>query len=216
MSVYADKTFEKELKMIDKLGFQVLNTGLDPEYVVVIINDGKHLIEYGPGFTEPWTKDAINVILNDLRFAKGDYFDPVLHWHLLTETENGVYESPYISSPDFANIMANYGKVMRDILNQNNINENIIKPEDIDKKCIGKLSLCFFDINSTPMIVETVSVEVGTSNEKKLKLYFPEQTIYDTEKEEYIEFGPSENDVIITKDKNNEYNVSWIYEDSSD
>jgi hypothetical protein len=205
-----------ELNMAGKLGFQKLNTEFGTEYGVVIINDGKSLIEYGLGITEPWTKDDINEIIGDLRFAKGDYYDPMLHWHLLTETKNEVYISPFKSSPNFANIMANYGKVIRDILNENNINGNILKPEDIDKECIGKLSLCFFDINITPMIIETISVEPGDSDEKKLKLYFPEQIIYNTEKKEYIQFGPSENDVIITENKNNEYTVSWIYEDSSD
>jgi hypothetical protein len=201
--------------MINKLGFQELNTGFGCEYVVVVINDGKSLIEYGPAIEIPWTKDDINEILNDLRFAKGDFYDPMLHWRLLTKTENEVFKSPFISRPDFANIMANCGEVVRDILNENNINGNIIKPEEIGIECIGKLSLCFFDNNITPMITETISVEVVASNEKKLKLYFPEQTIYDVEKEEYIQFGPSENDVIITRDENNEYSVSWIDEHGS-
>jgi hypothetical protein len=103
--------------MTCKLGFQELNAELGCEYVVVIINDGKSLIEYGTGIMETWTKNDIKEIINDLRFAKGDYYDPMLHWHLLTKTKNEVYKSPFISSPNFANIMANYGKVIRDILN---------------------------------------------------------------------------------------------------
>jgi hypothetical protein len=198
--------------MNNELGFQKLNIGYGPvfelENVVVVQNDGKALVEYGPFFREPWTKDGIAYILDDLRIEK-PYYDPLLHWHLLIETESGLHTYPLESTPNYANILASYGKVIRDILDKNNINGNILKPEDISRECIGKRSLCFFDPNSTPQIIETISVKAVSSDEKNIKLFFPEQTIYDFGEKEYIQFGPSENDVIITKDKNNEYSVSW-------
>jgi hypothetical protein len=86
----------------------------------------------------------------------------------------------------------------RNELSKYNINWNILEPQEINENCIGKLTLCVFESNMTPLIIEVLSVESG---QNKLKLKFPKQTVYDMEKNELIELGPLINYVKITKDK---------------
>jgi len=85
-------------------------------------------------------------------------------------------------------------------LKKYDINYNVLEPQEINNNCIGKLSLCVFETNITPMIIEVLSVEIGKEN--KLKLRFPKQIVYNMENSELIEFGPSINYVKISKDKN--------------
>ena len=84
-------------------------------------------------------------------------------------------------------------------LKKYDINYNILKPQEINNNCIGKLTLCVFESNMTPMIIEVLSVEIG--EEKNLKLRFPKQIVYNMENSELIEFGPSIKYVKISNDK---------------
>jgi hypothetical protein len=67
-----------------------------------------------------------------------------------------------------------------DYLKKYNIICDILEPQNINVKCIGKLALCNLDYTKTPMIIETLSVETNVDG-KRIKLHFPEQIICEIE-----------------------------------
>ena len=71
--------------------------------------------------------------------------------------------------------------------------------DDIDHNCIGKLTLCVFDENLSPIITELLNVEDNNEN-KQMKFKIFEQYIYNFETEKHMKIEPITTTVTIPDD----------------
>lgn len=91
-------------------------------------------------------------------------------------------------------------------LDEYNINWNVDDVWNLDYDCIGKISLCVFDEELTPIIAELLSIE--DNNESKImKFKIFEQFLYNFESEEHIKIEPITTSVTMYHDKY-DYNFS--------
>jgi len=93
-------------------------------------------------------------------------------------------------------------------LKKYNVIYNILEPKNIDENCINKLTLYAFEKNMTPMIIEVLSVEKMLQG-KKVKMIFPEQTVWDMENETVFKFGPKTTFAYVLKSNVNDYVVEF-------
>jgi len=70
-------------------------------------------------------------------------------------------------------------------LTEYKINWSIDDAWNLDNNCIGKLSLCIFSEDFSPIITELLDIE-DNNTQKKMKFNIPEQVIYNFETDEYI------------------------------
>jgi len=86
--------------------------------------------------------------------------------------------------------LGNFGYIFRatNELTEYKINWNIDDVWNLDSNCIGKLSLCVFSEDFSPIITELLDIE-DNNTQKKIKFSIPEQVIYNFETEEYIKVG---------------------------
>jgi len=81
----------------------------------------------------------------------------------------------------------NFGYTFRanNELTEYKINWSIDDAWKLDNNCIGKLSLCVFSEDFSPIITELLDIE-DNNTQKKMKFNIPEQVIYNFETDEYI------------------------------